>query len=321
MVLWGVAAILAAFTMIRLTGWERGTPLVQLIAFTPYVAPIALLCAVWAALTGATGPWLVCLLAWATLSAAVIPRLLATTGDPTAQDGAKLRVMTANVLYDRGDMAALLEQAKVDDVDVLAVQELTSGALTALEHAGIDGLLPFRVTHPAGRGNGSALFSRHPLTPTTGDTPARRHPCGMLQAAATIHVPGAGPVHIESAHPCAPRRRQTACWAQNLAAQPPAGGDIPLVLLGDFNATLDHGPLRRLLRTGYRDAAAVRGRGLAPTWPFVRTRGLPPMPRVTLDHVLADQRIGISDAGTRPLPGSDHRAVFAELHLPTRNDT
>ncbi len=319
MVLWGVAALLAAFTMVRLTGWERGTPLVQLMAFTPYVAPAALLCAVWAAFAGATGPWVLCVLAWAAVSAVVVPRLLADRPGrrPGGRSGATLRVMTANVLYDHGDMAALLEQAKVDDVDVLAVQELTPHALTALETAGVDGLLPFRVAHPARGGTGSGLFSRHPLTPTGDAGLARRHPCGMRQAGATVHVPGAGPVLLESVHPCAPRPGQTACWARNLAAQPAAGGDVPRVLLGDFNATLDHGPLRRLLRTGYRDAAAARGRGLAPTWPFRRGPGLPVAPRVTLDHVLADERIGVADAGTRHVPGSDHRAVFAALHLPT----
>lgn len=318
MVLWGLAAVLAAFTVLRLTGWERGTPLVQLIAFTPYVAPAALLCAAWAAFTGATGPWVVCVLAWAALSAVVVPRLLATrpTG-PGGRTGATLRVMTANVLFDQGDMTALLEQAKIDDIDVLAVQELTPHALAALETAGVDGLLPFRVAHPGRGGTGSGLFSRHPLTPTGGDGPARRHGCGMRQAGATVHVPGAGPVLVESVHPCAPRPGRTACWARDLAAQPHAGGDVPQVLLGDFNATLDHGPLRRLLRTGYRDAAAARGQGLAPTWPFRRGPGLPVVPRVTLDHVLADRRIGVLDTGTRHVPGSDHRAVFAELHLPT----
>ena len=224
--------------------------------------------------------------------------------------------MTANVLFDHGDMPALLQHAKLDDVDVLAVQELTPAALDALDTAGIDGFLPFRVTHPGRGGTGSALFSRHPLTPTGGDGLARRHECGMRQAAATIHVPGATAVHVESVHPCAPRPGQTRCWARNLAAQPPAGGDPPHVLLGDFNATLDHAPLRRLLRTGYRDAAGTRGRGLAPTWPFRRTPGLPAVPPVTLDHVLADRRIGIGDVATRTVPGSDHRALLAELHLP-----
>ncbi|GAB3839908.1 endonuclease/exonuclease/phosphatase family protein [Dactylosporangium cerinum] len=311
----GVAAVLAGFTLVRLTGSERGTPLVQIMAFTPYIAPIALLAAVAAAIAGATGPWLVCILTWAALSAVVVPRLLATRSEE--RPGAVLRVMTANILYDRGDMAALVKQVKIDDVDVLAVQELTPGALDALDAAGVDGLLPFRVTHPARHGHGSGLFSRHPLTPADGDKPglARQHPCGMRQAGATVHVPGAGPVRIESVHPCAPRPGHTNCWARDLAAQPPAGGAVPQVLLGDFNATLDHGPLRRVLRTGYRDAAATRGRGLAPTWPFQRWRGQRTVPWVTLDHILADRRIGIGDTGTRTVPGSDHRAVIAELHL------
>ncbi|MDG6106545.1 endonuclease/exonuclease/phosphatase family protein [Dactylosporangium aurantiacum] len=318
MVLWAVAAVLAAYTIIRLGGLERGTPLVQLIAFTPYVAPLALLCAAWAAIAGATGPWLLCLLAWAALSATVVPRLIARPAPPAgAAPGVPLRVMTANVLFDHGDMPALLQQAKLDDVDVLAVQELTPAALAALDTAGVDGLLPHRVAHPGRGGTGSALFSRHPLTPTGGDGLARRHDCGMRQAGATVHVPGAGDVQVESVHPCAPRPRQTRCWARNLAAQPPAGGDPPRILLGDFNATLDHAPLRRLLRTGYRDAAGTRGRGLAPTWPFRRGPGLPVAPPVTLDHVLTDRRIGIGDVATRTVPGSDHRALLAHLRLPT----
>ncbi|MET7424919.1 endonuclease/exonuclease/phosphatase family protein [Dactylosporangium sp. NPDC005555] len=320
-VLWGVTAILTVFTAVRLTGIERGSPLVQLMAFTPYVAPAALVCAAVAGIAGATGPWVMCLLIWAALTATVAPRLFAAKA---ASGGARLRVLTANILYDRGDMTALVERAKIDDVDVLAVQELTAQALKALDAAGIETLLPYRVALPAGRGNGSGLFSRHPLTPTNPSTadasaagPARRHACGMLQAGATVHVPGAGPVLIESAHPCAPRPRQVTCWAQNLADQPHAGGTIPQILLGDFNATLDHAPLRRLLRTGYRDAAAVRGLGLAPTWPFRRWRRQRIVPWVTLDHVLADRRIGIGEVGTRTIPGSDHRGVLAELHIPT----
>jgi endonuclease/exonuclease/phosphatase (EEP) superfamily protein YafD len=37
---------------------------------------------------------------------------------------------------------------------------------------------------------------------------------------------------------------------------------------------------------------------------------------VTIDHVLADGRLGIVDYGVDELPGSDHRAIHAELALP-----
>ncbi len=37
---------------------------------------------------------------------------------------------------------------------------------------------------------------------------------------------------------------------------------------------------------------------------------------LVIDHVLVDGRIGVRDYAVEELPGSDHRAVFAELELP-----
>jgi endonuclease/exonuclease/phosphatase family metal-dependent hydrolase len=85
------------------------------------------------------------------------------------------------------------------------------------------------------------------------------------------------------------------------------------VLAGDFNATLDHSGLRRLIRTGYRDAAATVGAGLAGTWgPYDGD----PIPPVTIDHVLVDRRVRVRSVSVHRVPGSDHRAVLAELALP-----
>ena len=87
------------------------------------------------------------------------------------------------------------------------------------------------------------------------------------------------------------------------------------ILAGDFNATLDHAELRRLLGTGYVDAAARVGAGLTPTWPYFGRRSTV-TPKVTLDHVLADGRIGVRDFTVYPIPSTDHRAIVAELTLP-----
>jgi endonuclease/exonuclease/phosphatase (EEP) superfamily protein YafD len=105
-----------------------------------------------------------------------------------------------------------------------------------------------------------------------------------------------------------------ACWEDGLRALPAADGQAR-VLAGDFNATLDHGGLRRLLATGYRDAADVTGEGLLATWPYHgrRARTVPP---VTLDHVLADRGIALRRFRTFALPRTDHRAIFAQLTLP-----
>jgi endonuclease/exonuclease/phosphatase family metal-dependent hydrolase len=120
---------------------------------------------------------------------------------------------------------------------------------------------------------------------------------------------------VESIHPLAPWAVHVLDdWREDLAGQPRATPDGPLrVLLGDFNATLDHAALRDLIDSGYRDAADAVGAGLAGTWgPYDGT----PLPPVTLDRVLADERIGVADVAVVDLPGSDHRPVFAELILP-----
>jgi endonuclease/exonuclease/phosphatase family metal-dependent hydrolase len=93
----------------------------------------------------------------------------------------------------------------------------------------------------------------------------------------------------------------------------PAPGDSPVILAGDFNATLDHAQFRRLLRRGYADAASQDGNGLSPTW------GPQPGRRpalLAIDHVLTDRRCAILSTSAHVLPGSDHRALYAELRLP-----
>ena len=81
------------------------------------------------------------------------------------------------------------------------------------------------------------------------------------------------------------------------------------MLVGDFNATLDQSQFRDLLDRGYRDAGAVAGEGLEPTFP--RLGHL--IPPITIDHVLADRRLGIVEYSVEEMPGSDHRPVHAEL--------
>jgi endonuclease/exonuclease/phosphatase family metal-dependent hydrolase len=83
------------------------------------------------------------------------------------------------------------------------------------------------------------------------------------------------------------------------------------VLAGDFNATLDHAPFRQLLRLGYADAALQAGNALAPTWGPL---GRPAV--ITIDHVLVDRRCAVLASSVHAVPGTDHRAVYAEVQLP-----
>lgn len=307
---WLLTAPGLAWVAVRVFGAERG-PLVQLIAFTPYAAVLSLLPLLLALALRQRWAAGVAALATVTLLGTVAPRAVSAGAPARADAGPMVRVLTANVLAGAADAAALVALVRDHDVDVLAVQEFTPDIQAALDQRGLAKLMPHRQLNAMIGTTGSALYARWPLS----DSGVRRNGGGFTQAYATLHVPGAVPVLVESAHPMSPYALSTLPdWRADLAAQPAATPRGPVrILAGDFNATLDHAPLRALLRTGYVDAADATGAGLVGTWGPYDGDFIPP---VTIDHVLVDRRVGVRDVTVHRLPGSDHRSVLAELSLP-----
>lgn len=306
---WLLVAPGLGWAAVRLGGLERG-PLVQLIAFTPYVVlcalvPLALALALWRFAAAA-----VAALVTLSLAAVVLPRMVAD--DQPAANGPAIRVLTANLLFGGADPAALIALVRQERVDVLALQEFTPEVVERLDRFGLADLMPHRQLAPGGWASGSALYTRFPIR----DGGVRINGGGFSQAYATVLVPGAPPVLVQSVHPAAPHSVDVVpTWRADLEAEPPATPDGPLrILAGDFNATLDHAPLRRLLETGYVDAAEATADGLVGTWGPYDGDLIPP---VTIDHVLVDRRIAVRELAVHPLAGSDHRPVLATLALPT----
>jgi endonuclease/exonuclease/phosphatase family metal-dependent hydrolase len=195
---------------------------------------------------------------------------------------------------------------------VLVTLELTEPAVERLAAAGLDEVLPQTELLPSRFTSGGGIHSRLPLTPRA---PDRSRGFGDSPRA-TIEVPDAGPVLVDAVHPLPPIVPDwTLQWRDALAALPAAQPDVERrILAGDFNATLDHAPLRDVLGRGWVDAADAVGAGLVPTFnalPFGE-----PVPPVTIDHVLVDRRTAVQDVRTVALPGSDHRMLVADLRLP-----
>lgn len=290
----------------RILGLDWGYPVVPLVAFTPYVAALAVLAAL--ALAALRRPWPAALTAIAAVAlvAVVLPRAIADTDE----EGRPFRVMTANMMLGEADAKALVSFVRDHEVDALAVQELTSSLARELHAAGLDEELPHSALGPAPLSAGGGVWTRHPAERI------RRAPdslAGPLPAV-SVRAPGGGRIAFYSVHPPPPTGPpETDEWESDLATIPEAGeGDPVTVIAGDFNATLDHDALREVIGGGYRDAADAAGVGLKPTWPSGRR--FPP--QVTIDHVLVDERAGIAGADVLELPGSDHRAVVAEILLP-----
>jgi endonuclease/exonuclease/phosphatase (EEP) superfamily protein YafD len=306
---WGLAGALVAWTLIRAFGLERGWPLVPLMAFTPHLAVLALLGVVVAAWRRWWAGALVGVACAAVLIALLVPRAVADRPPPSAT-GVRLRVLSANIAGNPAAARAVLRQLKDWKPDIVSFLELPPQAVAAYDAAGIRSAFPHRVLRPLPGFTGTGLYSRLPLQRLP-PPPGTRF--GI--AAARVGLPRAAPLEALSVHVPAPTSPgRTGHWRHDMRALPGARSPGPVrVLAGDFNATLDHAELRRVMDRGYRDAAERAGVALRPTWPAGRTL-LPTL--VTIDHVLADRRIRVLSARSVPISGSDHRGILAELLVP-----
>jgi len=306
-----LAAPWAGWAALRLTGTERGFPLVPAMTFTPYAALTAVLPCGLALRAGSRAGALLAAGAGTALGAAAL-------GDrrrphPTALPaGRRLRVATVSLRLGLVPAGSVLDLVAANDIDVLSVQELTPEAEERLRAGGLPGLLPHAVVIPARAGSvpaaSGAVWSRLPLQA------AGAVPGGFEQPTVLISGDGGPDVELTAVHitPPATSPELVRGWTADLAALPAPGAGMLRVLAGDFNASLDHAAFRRVLARGYRDAARQAGRAMVWTWAPLRPR----FPRLAIDHVLIDPRIGVAAVDVVPVDGSDHRALVAELVLP-----
>ncbi len=309
-----VAALVLApwlvWAVVRTFGLEAG-PAIPAMTFTPYVgliSPLPLLLAL------VLRRWVVAAVALLTVLAfvhALLPRALAGPRPTVARrrDGAG---DGRQPVRRSGRPAGGRRLVRRQRVDVLALEELPPEELARLDRAGLRRIMPYRrYALGAGGASASGLFSRRPITPLRAENSLGR----QGQPRGLIAVPPALPIDLQVIHPPPPINPDgRGIWNHMLGELTrPSGGDRLRLLAGDFNATLDHHALRRLLGDGgYVDAADAVGAGYDTTWPA--GRDFPP--EITIDHVLVDPRVRVEDVSVHTVPRSDHRAVIATLVLP-----
>jgi endonuclease/exonuclease/phosphatase (EEP) superfamily protein YafD len=266
----------------------------------------------WAAPAGLLGAllvrrWVVAAVAGAAtvlVAAIQVPPTVATA----SASGRPLVVLQANLRVGGADPAALVETVRRDHVDLLATEELTASAQEGLLAAGLAGHLPYRYTAPLPDGGGGiGIWSRYPLREPRN---LPHFQLGVLTA--ELATPGRD-VTVVAAHLVPPWPYPSHIWRTEIDALGRVLHSLPgpVVVAGDFNATVDHAQFRGLLTHGYADAAGQAGAGYLPTYPTDRWFG----PLIGIDHVLV--RGGVTAASVRSLGirGSDHRALLADLRL------
>lgn len=303
---WAVTVPFVLWSMVRIGGLESGWPLVQLVAYTPYGLLLSLLVLLPVVLLRRWTAAFFLAIAVTGFALAVVPREFGTAG--AVSGGQPVRILAANLFRGKADPKEVLRLAESRDADLLVLIELKPDFVEKLKDLGVDSLYPEQVIDARPGAIGAGIYSRWPLL-DNGRLDTR-----PVQPRVVVEVPSSLPVELVAVHPTAPAGpRSTREWGRDFDRMPAArSAAVPLILAGDFNATLDHANLRDLLDTGYVSAGETAGRGLVSTWP---SRLKWPLP-VTIDHILAERGIAVAEYDVEKIRGSDHRAVYAELVLP-----
>lgn len=223
----------------------------------------------------------------------------------------RVRLVSANVWNGSINLPAIATELAELDADMVVLQEVTPRHLRRLDESATLGRYPEKVVMPDHEHNGLGVWSRFELSEVEWLEMA-----GERQLRAWVTLPGGGRLRLYVVHapsPIVSKIDRWCSWFGELARAVSVdlcGHPHPLLVAGDFNATVDHMPFRRLLRAGLGDAALLAGRGWQMTWPTHR-RALPPL--FGLDHILVRSNVRVANYRLGRGVGSDHRPVVVDL--------
>ncbi|MDP9091624.1 MAG: endonuclease/exonuclease/phosphatase family protein [Actinomycetota bacterium] len=253
---------------------------------------------------------------WPTTALALVVLALALTvqiplhlGGVVAPGGTRVQILQANLRLGSATPTSLVDIVRTHQVDILDTEELTIVERDRLVLAGLSRELPYLFDDARPEANGVAIWSRYPLSDE------QRYTGFALGAmSATVNIGATVKVTVFATHLAAPFPQPAGLWAAELAhlhrillAIAVRG---PVIVGGDFNATTDTAQFRSLASGTYRDAAQQRGAGYLATYPA--DRWFPPL--LGIDHILLS-RGNATSVKTLRLPGSDHRALLAQVRV------
>jgi endonuclease/exonuclease/phosphatase (EEP) superfamily protein YafD len=298
-------AALFAFSIVRWTGYE-GAAALALYGLTPWIyLPVYL--AVGFALAARKRVLLGASLVLVVIHVVTIwpdikpPDRLSSE----VKSAPRLRTFSANLHHANPDLTGIIEEVRARDVDVAVFQEVTLPHRARL-------LSDPGLAHLSSRvwadGVDTMVLSRVPIESSDILTDTYR-PMARARLSTAI-----GTVEIVAVHTVAPISDSTiATWRQMLRVlrDVAARREMPMLMIGDFNATVYHSRFDDLLDTGLTDAHSARGTGLTGTWP--RDQLFPPLLRI--DHALSSDELVPVSATFGKGRGSDHRPIVVEYAL------
>lgn len=220
------------------------------------------------------------------------------------------RIASANVWNESQDVHATVAALMEEKADVLVVQEVTPRHLHELEDAGACDQYPYRAMSVDSSHTGLGVLSRFELS-----DPEWLVVAGEPQLKVWVAIPGGRKMRVYAVHAPSPlpaKVQYWRAWYELMACELSSElkqSEHPVVVAGDFNATVDHRLFRSLLRCGLCDTGTLMC-SWQMTW-STRWSVLPALCRI--DHVLTSSAVGIRDYRVAKRTGSDHRPVIVDL--------
>ncbi len=219
-----------------------------------------------------------------------------------------LRILLANVHTSNPDKQRLLELVHKEDPDLLALQEIDTAWVTALQP--LSAAYPHQLVRPRSDNFGIGLWSKRPLAAAElrfwGEAIIPSIQARLLLQGKTWN--------LLLTHPLPPLGASNTGWRDGqLAELAKVARDLGprTLLLGDLNTSMYAGVFKNLVRdSGLLDSS--QGFGPQPSWPA----GLPWLLRIPIDHCLHSPDLQVLRRSLGPDIGSDHLPVLLELSEP-----
>ena len=216
---------------------------------------------------------------------------------------ADLRVMAFNVLTSNTSHAAVLDELERLSPDVVAVIEVDSTWIKALQP--LADRYPHRIELPRSDNFGIACYSRFPLRPI-----GNQRLLGVPAIDAYVEIPGQKQVRFMAVHTLPPMNQVNWQITRDMVSEvvERVNDGEPTVVCGDFNATPTSAIWQDLLAKD-RLLPAGWGRAFSSTW------GLRSLPLLQLDHVFVAGPLTVTEDGLGNFAGSDHKPVITGLRI------
>lgn len=242
---------------------------------------------------------------------------------PTAAEsmhGKSIRLLSFNANIKNRDARDIIDIVERSNADFVLIIE-TSPALKLALQEGLRSSHPYQTQHSETRRSEIVAFSRQPITvsenyPRIGSNDQRILFAPINLDGTIINIYGIHALSpISAGNPTdkriAIRHRQINQLIGHIATE---NGVTPFVIAGDMNSAPWHTSMRGL-RTVLNARNADRLPSINLTWPTWA-----PFPLAfPIDHIYQGPGICSTGSGTFDIPGSDHRAVYANLTLCPNN--